>query len=111
GRRGAERRRIGVVVEGEMLGVIPERRDSIAVIVAHHLSLGAEAAGAALGALAGIEREQVHGAVVKGSLLGLIAVVLVGGRRLGAIEAEGFGRIGAVPGIGRIAVTGQQAGR
>src|SRR6185437_16104608 len=65
------------------------RCDGIAVIVAHHLSLGAKAAGAALRALAGIEREQVHGAVVKGSLLGLIAVVLVGGRRLGAIEAEG----------------------
>ena len=109
-RRGAEGGRIGVVAHGEVLGVVPQRGDGVAVVVAHHQTLRAEGAGAALGAAAGVQREEVHGEVVIGRLLGGVAVVLVGGAGLGDVEAEGLGRVGAVGGVGLVGVAGQEVG-
>ena len=85
---------IGVVAHREMLRVLPHRGDGVAVEIAHHLAFGAESAGAARRAPAGIFGEQIGLAAVIGLLLGGIGVVLVGGVGLGAVEAERLGGVG-----------------
>src|SRR4029077_7741436 len=120
---GARRRRselagIAVVVHGVVLGIVPQRRDGVAVEVAHRQALGGDGGGRRQRAVGGSaaggadpRREAVHVAVVVGGLLGLVVVALVRGRRLGRRQPERIGRIGAVlplvvgrDGRGRIAV-------
>ena len=92
-----------------MLRVVPQGGDGVAIEVAHHLAPGAERAGAARGALAGVFREQV-GILPPfvGLLLGRVGVVLVGGVGLRAVQAERSARIGAVCRVGELGLLRQQ---
>ena len=109
GGRRAEIRAEGIVVEGEMLGVVPERRHRIAVEIAHH-RLGVAAL------LVGIGRgefdELVHQPAVEGLLLRRVVVIHVAGRRLLRRQPDGIGRVGIV-GQQRLgqAVHGRRPGR
>src|SRR5262249_10199490 len=49
----------GVVAHRVVLSVVPESGDGVAVEITHHLAGGAERASAAIGALAGVRREEV----------------------------------------------------
>ena len=100
---------IGVVAHREVLGVVPESGDGVAVEIAHHLAVGAESADAAGGAATGEFREQVVLAVVIGLLLGCIAVVLRLRVRLRAVETERVRGTGAVRRVGEVRIVEQQA--
>ena len=81
GRRGTELRRIIVVVQGEMLGVVPHRGDGVAVKITHHQCLAADAGRrGARGADEG--REAVHQPVIIGAFLRTFIVPLVSRERL-----------------------------
>ncbi len=101
---------ISVIAQGEVLRVVPQRGDGVAVVVAHDLALGTEGAHAARRRRAGVFREQVSLAAVISLLLGGVGVVLVGGGGLGAVETVGLGGIGAVGGVGEVGVVAQQIG-
>src|SRR5262249_23102104 len=101
GRRRTELVTVGVVAHRVVLGVVPESGDGVAIEIAHHLTGGAEGARAAARALAGKGREAVHLATVVSRLLSAVAVALVGGVGLGAVETE---RIGSARAVERIEV-------
>ncbi len=76
GRGWAEGRAVGIIAHREMLRVIPQRCDGVAVEIAHHQALGVEDASAAGAGRAGVLRKQVHLAAVEGRLLGAVGVIL-----------------------------------
>src|SRR6202000_271194 len=100
----------GVVAHGEVVGIVPQGAEGVAVVIAHDLALGAERAAAAGRAVTGVEREQIGRTVVLGLLFRGVAVVLVGGGDLRHVETERVGRAGAVRRVGEVRVVGQQAG-
>src|SRR5262249_55530818 len=103
GRRRTKLAREAVVAHRVVLGVVPQRRDGVAVVVAHRQALGGDggrrrqrAVGGGAAGGADPRREAVHVAVVVGGLLGLVVVSLVRGRRLRGRQAERVRRIRAV---------------
>ena len=73
-----------VVAHRVVLGVVPQPGDGVAVVVVHDDAGRAEySPGAGAGARLGVLDELVHLPVVHGLLLRRVAVVLVGGERLG----------------------------
>ena len=101
---------VGVVVHRETLRVIPQRGDGVAVVVAHHQSVGTEGAGAADGVVAGMQREEVGLAVVVGLLFRRVAVILAFGIGLGAIQAERIDRVDAIGRVELVGIRKEQAG-
>ena len=85
---------VGIVVQRVVLGVVPQRRDRVSVVVVHDDPVGAIVAlvgerrlrAAATG---GVLDELVHEAHVIRGLLGRVAVVLVTGHCLRAVQACG----------------------
>ncbi len=100
----------GVVAHREVLGVVPERRNGIAVVIAHDRAGRAERAGAAGRAFTCVKREQVSRAVVFGLLLRRIGVALVSRGHLGDVQTERIGGARAVLRIQKVRVGGQKTG-
>src|SRR6185312_12187763 len=92
GGRGAEGGAVGVVAQREGLGVVPQGRDGVAVVVVHHQARQAHVRGTA-GLHVREFHELVHQAAVEGLLLRAVGMVLVAGQRLGTVDAR---RVGAV---------------
>ena len=92
-RGGAERGAVRIVTHREMLGVVPQRGDRVAIVVAHHQAL----------ALAGVEAggrthahgldEPVHGAGVERLLLVGVVVILIAGGGIPMTEPERLHRV------------------
>ncbi len=112
---GARRRRskvgvIGIVAHGELLRVVPQRRDRVAIVVAH------DQAGCARDrrrsrrrpGSAGVEREQIHQAAIEGELFGRVVMILVIRGSLGAVQAKRIGGAGQVKRI-EVGVVGQKS--
>ena len=78
----------------EVLGVVPQARDRVAVVVAHGQAGSTEEAAAGVDADA--LDEQVHGTAVVSPLLGGVVVVLVAGQRLVGAEAERLVEVGVL---------------
>ena len=95
GRRGAELRGVVIVVQREMLGVIPQGGDGVAVIIAHHQRLAADA-GRRRTRGSDEGRETIHPPIVIGAFLRAFVVPLIRGQRLGRRQAERVRRPGAV---------------
>jgi hypothetical protein len=94
--RRAERGVIRVVIQREMLRVVPQRGDRVSVVITHHQARNVEYRRSARLAF-GVLDESVHRAVVEGQLLGLILVVLIAGHLLsGPAEADRLHRIRVV---------------
>ncbi len=90
GGRGTEDAVEGVVRHGELLGVVPDPGDGVAVVVVHAQPRCAEddrLTSAGVGA--GVLDELVHLPVVECQLLGQVAVVLVARERLAGREPGG----------------------
>src|SRR5260370_15229449 len=87
--RWAEGGGVRVGIHSKELRLVPEGRDRVAVVVAHHFI----AAGTC------VQRKQVHETTVEGPLLGGVVVVLVGSDRLRTIEPEGVGRACTIGGV------------
>ncbi len=101
GARGSELGAVGVVVQREVLGEVPQPGDRVAVVVVHHDPVRPVAAGvggrALRAAAAGrLLDELVHQAAVEGFLLGGVAVVLVAGESLARIEPLRLVLVGVV---------------
>jgi hypothetical protein len=96
-RRGPERRAVGVVAHREVLRVVPQRRDGVAVVVVHDLRrVARRPERARAGAGADRLHEVVHLAFVEGLLLVGVVVVLVAGE-LAAGRALKAGRAAVEP--------------
>src|SRR5262249_2980720 len=114
GRRWTELGGVAVVAHRVVLGVVPQRRDGVAVEVAHRQSLGGDrgrrrqrAAGGGAAGGGGPGRGAGHVAVGAGGLLGHGVGPLVGGRRLAGRQPERIGRIVAVVPGGEGGVAGR----
>ena len=103
-RGGTEVGAIGVVAHRIVLSIVPQRGDSVAIKVAHHLACGKHDCRRSVGrrtCTASVGGEQIHRATVEGQLFGRVIVVHVLRVRLRAIEAE---RVGCAATIERVEV-------
>src|SRR5262249_60959112 len=94
-RRRPELRRIVVVVQREMLGIIPQRRDGIAIEVGHYQRLAADTGRRRPGG-ADPGRKPIHLSVVVSALFGALIVSLIRGQCLSGRKPEWIGGGGAV---------------
>jgi hypothetical protein len=95
-----------------VLRVVPHRGDGVAVVITHHLA-GAVFVGRRTRqsfTRAGEFWEKIHLAVVERLLFGRVIVILVGGRRLRAVEAERIDRTRAITRIGGGRIVRQKRG-
>ena len=108
GRGRPERRPVAVVAHREVLGVVPQPGDGVAVVVVHHLLRGRRPCRTGVVAAAGADAldEVVHLAAVEGLLLvGVVVVLIAGELAAGAAGETGRARVeplrAATVGVGR----------
>ena len=103
--RGPER----VVAHCELLGIVPQAGDGVAVVVIHDIIGLAGLAGVARAARRADRRhELVHGAAVKGLLLGVVVVVLIAGEDVVDVRGVEPAGVRLVPAGVLVGVVGQQ---
>src|SRR5216684_1184339 len=88
GRGRTKRSGEGIVAQGEVLGVVPECGDSVAVEISHHVGLRAGQCSVGSGTVAHRLHKQVHVAAIESALLIAIVVALVASRGMRAVQPE-----------------------
>src|SRR5580704_1374262 len=81
---------VGVIAHGEVLSVVPQGGNGVAVVIPHGQTgrVNDTAAARRRARDTNVGREQIHQAFIEGQLLRRVIVVLVVGSRLRAVEAE-----------------------
>jgi hypothetical protein len=102
---------IGVVAHRVVLGIVPQRRNRIAVKIAHHLTgceHGCRRSTGRRTCAASVRGEQIHHAAVEGELFGHVVMIHILCVRLRAIKTERIGCAGSIERV-KVGVIVQQS--